>query len=579
MFAHPEKNKIQQIKNKYKYFTINTSKTPTSNKNKLKNKNQTINNTNNTHTNTNTNSISIKKIKSIPSIINAFIANKNKEKLLFRNASNNNTKLKNYYTCQSSLDNESKNKLKSNIFKMKNFKKKDIQNYYTNFYDIKNNNYYVNLYNTSLLNSKYKSRNSVINKSYYSKNNSRNINNKDISFNTINKTNYYEPSINEIDKLYDSVYIDTKEMLKNYRNKLLKEFIKYLKKFYRHYYKEDFILFINKLKKIKDKKPTQYYVYSKKIQKKPYRKMNLIKKNTYVENLLNKNMIINNKILINKTIIGKSFSLTAKKLEGNEGNSIASKIINNKSIELLDGKIRNIFLDSSFLKNRNKNYIDNMHLNKTPNNRIYSNNDINNTHSALKHRVLLGEILSPRINANTNDNSREIKIDLRLLEKMKKEKNKTLCSIDKKIYLRFNQIKFDEDKNKKNFNYNNQLFIISNLVDSFTILNQKDTQRMNELERRIKYYKLLKNHKFLSSIKEEDEKYSLSIQDSIPAENVKIFARDNLYNNHYNLQNKKNLKKIIIDFCQEKLKKLFINKIKDVACVYKKNKDIKECKV
>ena len=219
MFAHPEKNKIQQIKNKYKYFTINTSKTPTSNKNKLKNKNQTINNTNNTHTNTNTNSISIKKIKSIPSIINAFIANKNKEKLLFRNASNNNTKLKNYYTCQSSLDNESKNKLKSNIFKMKNFKKKDIQNYYTNFYDIKNNNYYVNLYNTSLLNSKYKSRNSVINKSYYTKINSRNINNKDVSFSAINKTNYYEPSFNEMDKFNDSVYIDTKEMLKNYRNK------------------------------------------------------------------------------------------------------------------------------------------------------------------------------------------------------------------------------------------------------------------------------------------------------------------------------------------------------------------------
>ena len=563
MFVHPEKYKKLQIKNKINNFTINTSKTPTSIKNKIKNKNQTINNTN-------TNNISIKKIKSIPSIISAFIANKNREKLLFRNASNNNTKLKNYCTSQSSLDNESKKKLKSNLFKIKNNKKKPIQNYYTNIYDIKNNNYFVNLYNTSSstsLSSRYKSRNSVINKSYYTKINSRNVNNKDISFNTVNKTNYYEPSSNEMDKLNDSAYIDTKEMLKNYRNKLLKEFIKYLKKFYRHYYKKYFILFINKLKKIKNKKPLKY-VYSKKIQKIPYRKINYIRKNTYVEHLINKNRMINNKILINKTIIGKSFSLTDRKLEGN---SIASKIINNKSNELLDGKIRNIFLDSTFLNNRN--YRDDIPYNKTPKN-MHLNNDKNNTHKGYKNRVLLGEILSPRITINNNNNTREIKIDLRLLEKMKREKNKTIKTTDNKIQLRFNHIIVNTDKNNNNTNYNNQLLVISNLVDNFTIMSQKDIQRMNEIERRIKYYSLLKNHKYLSSIKEEEEKYSLSIQDSVPAENIKLFAKDNLYNAHYNAQNKKNLKKIINDFYQGKFKKLFINKIKDIACVYKKNKII-----
>ena len=577
MFVYPEKHKLMQIKNKIQYFTINTSKTPTSIKNKTKkqSQNQIINNYN-TNTNINTNTISIKKIKNIPSIISAFIANKNREKLLFRNTSNNNPKLKSCYTSQSSLENESKNKLKSNIFKMKNFKKKNIQNYYTNIYDIKNNNYFVNLYNTSsaLLSSKNKSRNSAINKSYYTKINSRNINNKDVSFSAINKTNYYEPSFNEMDKFNDSVYIDTKEMLKNYRNKLLKEFIKYLKKFYRHYYKKDFILFINKLKKIKNKK-SNHYIYSKKIQKIPYKKINFIKQNTYVERLINKSKTLNNKILKNKTIIGKTFSLTGKKLEGN---SIASKIINNKSNELLDGQIRNIFLDSSFLNNGN--YIDDMPLNKTPINTCYSFNEQTKSHSEFKHRALIGEIFSPPININNNNNSREIKIDLRLLEKMKKERNKTLKSIGNKIQLRFNHIVFDEDNNKNNSNYDNKLLIISNRVENFTMNNnQKDIQRMNELERRIKYYKLLKSHKFLSSIKEEDEKYSLSIQDSIPAENVKIFAKDNLYNTYYNVQNKKNLKKIINEFCQEKMKQLFINKIKDAAYIYNKNKDIKECKM
>ena len=577
MFVYPEKHKLMQIKNKIQYFTINTSKTPTSIKNKTKkqSQNQIINNYN-TNTNINTNTISIKKIKNIPSIISAFIANKNREKLLFRNTSNNNPKLKSCYTSQSSLENESKNKLKSNIFKMKNFKKKNIQNYYTNIYDIKNNNYFVNLYNTSsaLLSSKNKSRNSVINKSYYTKINSRNINNKDVSFSAINKTNYYEPSFNEMDKFNDSVYIDTKEMLKNYRNKLLKEFIKYLKKFYRHYYKKDFILFINQLKKIKNKK-SNHYIYSKKIQKVPYKKINFIKQNTFVERLINKSKTLNNKILKNKTIIGKTFSLTGKKLEGN---SIASKIINNKSNELLDGQIRNIFLDSSFLNNGN--YIDDMPLNKTPINTCYSFNEQTKSHSEFKHRALIGEIFSPPININNNNNSREIKIDLRLLEKMKKERNKTLKSIGNKIQLRFNHIVFDEDNNKNNSNYDNKLLIISNRVENFTMNNnQKDIQRMNELERRIKYYKLLKSHKFLSSIKEEDEKYSLSIQDSIPAENVKIFAKDNLYNTYYNVQNKKNLKKIINEFCQEKMKQLFINKIKDAAYIYNKNKDIKECKM
>ena len=122
--------------------------------------------------------------------------------------------------------------------------------------------------------------------------------------------------------------------------------------------------------------------------------------------------------------------------------------------------------------------------------------------------------------------------------------------------------------------FNENVLIISNLVESFTIISKKDIQRMNELDRRIKYYNLLRNQKFLSSIKEEDEKFSLSIQDSIPAESTKLLVKDSIYNSHFK-QNKMNFKIIINNFYKEKYKKIFINKIKGIADVYKMNKDIK----
>ena len=152
------------------------------------------------------------------------------------------------------------------------------------------------------------------------------------------------------------------------------------------------------------------------------------------------------------------------------------------------------------------------------------------------------------------------------------------CWFDNKIQLRFNEIDFHADKYKiirySNLKFNESFLIISNLVESFTIISKKDIQRMNELDRRIKYYNLLRNQKFLSSIKEEDEKFSLSIQDSILAESTKSLVKDRIYNSHFK-QNKMNFKIIINNFCKEKYKKIFINKIKGIADVYKMNKDIK----
>lgn len=95
---------------------------------------------------------------------------------------------------------------------------------------INNNNYFVNLYDSSTsIPQKYKSKNSVINKNFYNKINSRNQDIKDYSFNKANKTNIYEASITEPDNYNRSLYIntsETKEMLKNYRRYLLKEFMK-----------------------------------------------------------------------------------------------------------------------------------------------------------------------------------------------------------------------------------------------------------------------------------------------------------------------------------------------------------------
>ena len=82
---------------------------------------------------------------------------------------------------------------------------------------------------------------------------------------------------------------------------------------------------------------------------------------------------------------------------------------------------------------------------------------------------------------------------------------------------------------------------------------------------------MFKNNRFLSSIKEEDEKYSLSIQDSISVENPKIFSKDNIYNAHYK-QNKIKLKIKINDYCKKNYKKLLLIKLRYIALLYKAKK-------
>ena len=489
----------------------------------------------------------------------------------------------------SSFNNESNNEndsyKDSRLFRIKDFKKNFTKNYYTNYYDINNNNYFVNLYDasTSLI-SKNKERNSVINKNFYKKVNIRNLTyiSKNISFHKTKNNLRSINSINNFEKNNDTSYLDTSvtiEMMKNYRNKLLIEFIKYLKKFYKNYYKKYFKYFLKELKSISIQKTKKKFIYSKKIQKTNIFSKKF-KKISKVDPLINKRKVETNKHLVNKGKIYNSMNLSCGKLKRNK---IFAKIINNQSDELVDGQIRNIFLDSSFLNEPpfqadNDEESHNIFLNK--------NNSIIEYYSNKKHKnkvrnILLKEGILPNdkgtingseINGNDdNDYNREIKINVNLNDEFYKNKNK--------IYIRNNSnhmnfIENNRKNGKRKTTYN--ALAISNSVQSFSFISCAKGFA-NFLEGRKKYLNLIKNRKFLSSIKEEDEKYSLSIQDSIVTDNNKILSKENNgHNPHFNLDNIKLLfKSLINDFYKEKFKKLYLSKIKTVAFVYKINKVLK----
>ena len=477
----------------------------------------------------------------------------------------------------------------SRLFRIKDFKKNFTKNYFTNYYDINNNNYFVNLYDaSSSLIPKNKERNSVINKNFYKKVNTRNLtyNSKNISFQKTKNNLRSINGIKSIENNNDASYLDTSvtiEMMKNYRNKLLIEFIKYLKKFYKNYYKKYFIYFLKEFKSISIQKTKKKFVYSKKIQKTNIFSKKF-KKISKVDPLINKKKAQTNKYLINKEESYNSMNLSCGKLKRN---NIFTKIINNQSDELVDGKIRNIFLDSSFLNEQNflvdkDEEIHNIFLNKNNSTiEYYSNKEHKNKvrDILLKEGILTdnkGTVDGNENNGNendANDYNREIKINLNLNDEFYK-KNKS------KIYLRnnFNNSIFIENNNYKNGKRKTAYdsLVISNSVQSFSIICYVKGLA-NFLEGRKKYLNLIKNRKFLSSIKEEDEKYSLSIQDSIVADNNKILSKENNgHNPHFNLDNLKLLiKSLINDFYETKFKKLFLSKIKTVAFVYKINKVLK----
>ena len=206
---------------------------------------------------------------------------------------------------------------------------------------------------------------------------------------------------------------------------------------------------------MKNKRLLKHFVYSKKIQK----KLNTFKKLSFVETIISKRGKEKNRILLNN-LNQNSLNLTDRKIESK---SIVSKIINNQSKELLDGKIRNIFLDTSFLNETNSIEVDNnIYYNKT-------SSSIENNHSfrGNRHRIFLGDIISKTPKEKSN-NCSEIKLNINQIEQLKKEKIKKL-SFDNKINLRFNYIELKNNKTKNCYKRNINMVCASKL-ESFSII-------------------------------------------------------------------------------------------------------------
>ena len=546
MFVQSEKTMPLNVQKKSTYYKISNSKTPISTQNKNNNKiiYEIINYKNNT-----SNSLNTRVNKLIKNRIIAQKYGKNKTPINKKNSSVFN-----------SIEVDSRKR----TYKPNN-EKKTIKNYYTNVYDINNNNYFVNLYETlTNIPSRKKYRNCIINQK------SKEISRNQYYSNKTDKNYIVRPHktsncVNSIGSIFsDKEYFNssvTIEMMKNYRNKLLKEFMKYMKKFYRYHYKEYFIYFINQLKTIQKRKTLNQFVYAKKIQKIPY--MKVYKKISVKRKMTNNNK---NKLIINRRNYNYS-SLTDKKIDDDE-DSIVSKIINNRKSELSDGKIRNIFLDSSFLNEKNSKEEDVYNIN--------INSSIDNTRNKKKNINLLNKIFSPNISNrryNTiSTNSREIKINFRMIKELKQEKNKKL--VNNQIQIRNNTIEInDNEYNKKKLNSNGnkqscENFVISN-SDSFYLITEKNNKYSSK-ERRKKFITFKKNSNFLTSIKEEDEKFSLSFQDSIAAENILHLKENTLA--AQSIQEKMKLKSLIKKFIIEQYKKILLNKIKSITFAYKINK-------
>ena len=241
-------------------------------------------------------------------------------------------------------------------------------------------------------------------------------------------------------------------------------------------------------------------------------------------------------------------------------------------------------MDSSFLNEANS--IDVEGVSNIYTHQNSSSIDNNHSYIGKKHRILLGNIIPSSLSYEKNNkykyktidtkkdinNYREIKINFNQFEELKNVKHKKL-SFDNKINIRFNYITFQGKKeNNNNINRNNE-YRISKSVNSLSIISisKKEVKKNQISEGRKKYFRLFKNNRFLSSIKEEDEKYSLSIQDSISVENIKIFNKDKIYNAQYK-QNKIKLKPKLNDYCKKNYKKLLLIKLKYISLLFKANK-------
>lgn len=384
-----------------------------------------------------------------------------------------------------------KNKKKFEILKnLKCFKTKNLNNNFinSNYFDINNNNYYVNLFNAStpkIIKNKPRKTDTI-----KSLNTSRNSLNK---FKYFNLTNLKKKFTQNIPLSYSdkkkSLHNNTEkndviEKMKNYRNKLVIEFMKYLKRFILLFKKKIFQLFVFLTKSIKRKGTSYNYVYMKKIQRTP-RKKDITRYLTY-NNSSKKNT--KRKINYNDTNM-KYFktSILRKKI-------IINKTMNNKSENILNDEIKNIFMLPEHSKKN-----------------IAHKKIVNINHSFKRKEPINNRIEIPSLYSNLKNNVTEIEVNFRQGDK--NDNIKIISQNKEKINLRFNQIRFKWNTPKKIYKFFSSN-IIQSLVDSFSIIRQLNT-KTEFFELRKKYLNNKKENKILSSILEVDEKITGSLLDSI----------------------------------------------------------------
>ena len=289
-------------------------------------------------------------------------------------------------------------------------------------------------------------------------------------------------SLNTFNNTYNNNN-ETLEKMKNYRNKLLLEFMKYFQRFILFYKKKYFFFFKEQIKSVKRKDFCYKFIYKKKIQQ--ISRNNDIKK-YYTYNNSSKRILKNENSLKRKEYINSKYldsSLIKRKI-------IVNKIINNKSEDVINDEIRNVFISP--------NYKDKI---------IFQKNNINHSLISTKEDMNLLKLNSDYKNKK---DVTEIEVNFkRSINNILTEKNK--------IKIRFNEIIYKWNR-RKNFYINNKNNFIKCKVNSFC-LNCDKYVNNDFLELRKKYINNKKEYKILSSIIEVDEKISGSLQDSFKINN------------------------------------------------------------
>ena len=377
-------------------------------------------------------------------------SNKNKNKLIIPNLVNT-----------INLEKRRKKNIQLRNFptlKLKNFSSSFIN---SNYFDINNNNYFVNLYNTS--NPKIvkkeniskkivtKENKNLVNKIKYFKlkNLKKNIN-LHIKAKSFERKKYSlnDIKINEADK-----------KMKNYRNKLLLEFMKHFKNVIISYIKKYFIFFIKQILVIRNSGISSSYIYKKKLHQ-----TSKIDGNNLYFTYNNSSKRIYQKEINNK--VNMKYSNLSKKL----GEHVINKIMSNQSKDILNEEVRNVFFDSNTL---------------VKNNFQKKKEIINESYQKDKRKI----------DKKEKDNNR--------CNKLKNVIN--IGKGNKNLHFRFKQISYIENKKKINECLSN---IDGKFVDSFNLVKNKNISDL--MESRKKSTNKKRKNLILSSIIEVDEKISSS---------------------------------------------------------------------